>query len=91
MTGVCLELEAYFDVNFAPLGARFDIRRSVPMSGWKTKAGGIGMILTGAGSILTALSGADGFSFDSIQGGIALITGGLAVLGIGHKIEKQTS
>ncbi len=89
MFGVCLELEAYFDVNFAPLGARFDIRRNVPMSGWKTKAGGIGMILTGAGAILASVSGADGFSYESIQGGIGMITAGLAVLGIGHKIEKS--
>jgi hypothetical protein len=60
------------------------------MSGWKTWAGGIGAILGGLGRIGVALS--DGFSWaqdsQAITEGWSLIAGGLAVIGIGHKIEK---
>lgn len=58
------------------------------MTGWKTWAGGIGLILTGAGTILTS------FDFETmtfgpgLNEGLALIGTGFAALGIGHKIEK---
>jgi hypothetical protein len=55
------------------------------MKGWKTLAGGIGMILTGIGTIAMALSGQGD---TDVQSGLTLITGGLAVIGIGHKLDK---
>ena len=54
------------------------------MSGWKTWAAGIGGILSGLGMIGSALGGGDA----SINDGVQLIIGGLAIIGIGHKIEK---
>jgi hypothetical protein len=55
------------------------------MRGWKTWAGGIGMIVSGVGTLLMAFTGqADA----DLQSALSLITGGLAVIGLGHKIEK---
>ena len=57
------------------------------MSGWKTWAAGIGMILGGAALIVKQI--ADGtFSFASMGEGFTMIMGGLGLLGIGHKVEK---
>lgn len=58
------------------------------MTGWKTKAAGYGAILSGVGMIITAFVTGE---YGSIEGGIALIAGGLATLGIGHKIEKSSN
>ena len=55
------------------------------MKGWKTWAGGAGLIFTGIGVILKGFS--EG-TFDGMTEGIGLISSGLAVIGIGHKIEK---
>ena len=56
------------------------------MTGWKTWAAGIGGILSGAALIILSFTG-DGSG--SVTEGIALVVGGLAALGIGHKIEKS--
>ena len=57
------------------------------MSGWKTWAGGIGVILGGLAIIVKEI--ADGtFNFANIMQGVTVIGGGLSVLGIGHKVEK---
>lgn len=61
------------------------------MSGWKTKAGATGMILMGLGTMIAGImefvegvpTGAE-----KVQTGFFMVTGGLATLGIGHKIEK---
>ena len=60
------------------------------MTGWKTKAGGIGLILSGAGSVIGGFV-ADPMNGDMIIAGIGLIGAGFAALGIGHKIEKASS
>lgn len=58
------------------------------MTGWKTKLGGIGLILTGLSMIIAAVSG-DHFDVTKIQEGAMTAMSGFAVLGIGHKIEKS--
>lgn len=59
------------------------------MQGWKTKYGAVGLILTGVATCLTAVTmeplSIDGEKFTA---GCGMITGGLAAMGIGHKIEK---
>jgi len=57
------------------------------MGGWKTWAGGIGLIASGVGLIAQTIS-ADEFDYGKILEGIALIGSGLTVIGLGHKIEK---
>lgn len=54
------------------------------MSGWKTWAAGIGMILAGLGQVGMALGGGDG----DMNSGVQTILAGLAIIGIGHKVEK---
>ncbi len=55
------------------------------MSGWKTWAAGIAAILAGASMVVMSVTGT---GEGSISEGIQMVIGGLAVLGIGHKIEK---
>ena len=55
------------------------------MSGWKTWAAGIGMILSGIAGLLVGFSG-DGEI--NLEANLALITGGLGLIGVGHKIDK---
>lgn len=50
------------------------------MSGWKTWAAAIGSIVWGVGGFLTESHGPDA--------AVSFVTGGLAMIGIGHKIEK---
>ena len=57
------------------------------MGGWKTWAAGGASILTGVAMIAKDL--AEGtLSMDHIQSAIAFISGGLGLIGIGHKIER---
>jgi len=58
------------------------------MSGWKTWVGGLGMIATGIGTVIGGIL-AEPLDWAAVEKGIALIAGGIAVLGIGHKIEKS--
>ncbi|MFZ5989412.1 MAG: hypothetical protein ACOYWZ_20140 [Bacillota bacterium] len=55
------------------------------MGGWKSWVGGLGLILLGIGQIITGLMKDD---FEGVKLGFASISGGFAVLGIAHKIEK---
>ena len=61
------------------------------MGGWKTKTAAVGTILMGVGTVLTEgikmLQG-EGGDMDTIKGGFLMVTAGLGMLGIGHKIEK---
>ena len=57
------------------------------MTGWKTKLGGAGMIMAGLGAVIAGFV-AEPMNGEMIVGGIALISSGIAALGIGHKIEK---
>ena len=58
------------------------------MGGWKTWVAGIGTILTGLGMIAAAATKEGGFSFEAAQGGVQTVLAGLAVIGIGHKIDR---
>ena len=58
------------------------------MQGWKTLAAGIGTILTGLGMLAAAVSAEGGFSFDNLQAGVQTVLAGLAVIGIGHKLDR---
>lgn len=57
------------------------------MKGWKTKTAGGATICTGIAMILTALS-AEIFDPNALWNGILTVSGGLAVIGIGHKVDK---
>lgn len=50
------------------------------MSGWKTWTAAIGSILWGIGGYLAGVHGPDETA--------TFVTGGFALIGIGHKIEK---
>jgi len=50
------------------------------MAGWKTWVAAVGSILWGIGGLLVQAHGPDGAAM--------FITGGFALIGIGHKVEK---
>lgn len=61
------------------------------MSGWKTKAAGIGPILLGLGMIMIGIVefiDGDPLGSQKIKEGVIIFSGGLSAIGIGHKIEK---
>ena len=64
------------------------------MKGWKTWAAGIALILTGIGRMLNYVEMIGG-DVDiavlqaAITHGLEMVGAGLAVIGIGHKVEKQ--
>ena len=63
------------------------------MTGWKTRVAGLGLIFSGAGTVLSgiipALSGdLAGVDWQTVQGGITMMGMGLAAIGLGHKVEK---
>ena len=61
------------------------------MGGWKTKTAAVGTILMGVGTVLTEgikMIQGEGGDMDTIKGGFLMVTAGLGMLGIGHKIEK---
>ncbi len=55
------------------------------MGGWKTWAAAIGMWLTGLGLLISGYVNSDAAR---ITEGITTILAGLALVGIGHKLEK---
>ena len=57
------------------------------MTGWKTKLGGAGMILSGLGMLIGGYV-ANPINGEMMAEGVTLISAGLAAIGIGHKIEK---
>ena len=57
------------------------------MTGWKTWTAAIGLIASGVGMILTGFA-SDPINFELIAAGWGSIMAGLALVGIGHKIEK---
>jgi len=59
------------------------------MKGWKTKAGAVGVMLGGLSVILGALT-ADPMNLEALMGGVTTVGIGLGMLGIGHKIEKNS-
>lgn len=61
------------------------------MKGWKTKTAAIGTILMGLGTMLVegiALIQGEGGDTDAVKAGFLMVTAGLGMFGIGHKIEK---
>lgn len=76
----------WLEEQFAKLAAK-RVRRKLEMTGWKSKVGGIGAICTGVGMIAAGLVG-EKFNFDLIKEGLVIVSGGFAVLGVAHKIEK---
>ena len=58
------------------------------MTGWKTKAGGVGSIAYGVLILVNLAIGTPLPISTSPTEAIAFITGGFTALGIGHKIEK---
>ena len=61
------------------------------MTGWKTKAAGVAAIATGVGMLIpqiVKLISGEPVDGDQIYKAWGTIVGGLAILGIGHKIEK---
>ena len=56
------------------------------MSGWKTYLAGIGTILLGVSQVAMALGAPEAGT--SINGGVQTVLAGLAIVGIGHKIDK---
>ena len=65
------------------------VRKEIEMNGWKTKASGVGAILSGVALLISGLAGPT-FNFDAIQQGALTVIAGLGVLGIGHKLSKLT-
>lgn len=55
------------------------------IEGWKTKAAAVGAILGGVSIIIKSVIDLD---FSGVEAGYAMIISGLAVLGIGHKLDK---
>jgi hypothetical protein len=58
------------------------------MGGWKTWVAAIGLIASGIGMIATGFV-AEPMNFDMIVAGWGSIMAGLALVGIGHKLEKN--
>ena len=58
------------------------------MNGWKTKTGGIAMILTGLATVIQGFNEAD---WNKIASGMVMMSGGLAAIGIGAKLDKNTT
>jgi len=57
------------------------------MHGWKTWVAAIGAMATGISMIAAGIAG-DAVNPEQIWTGILTFVGGLAMVGIGHKIEK---
>lgn len=55
---------------------------------WKSTAGGVALILVGAGGIILRLVNPDHENAMAFEVGIGLIAAGLSALGIGHKVER---
>ena len=59
------------------------------MQGWKTKVAALGTACTGVAMAISGVAG-DAVDPDKVWQGILIINGALAVIGIGHKIEKSS-
>jgi hypothetical protein len=58
------------------------------MTGWKTWAAAIGTMATGVSMVAAGIA-AEAIDPDQVWTGILTFMGGLAMVGIGHKIEKN--
>lgn len=60
------------------------------MSGWKTWVAGIGGILAGLGVVAAGVVHDGGIDWTAVQNGGAAVLAGFGVLGLGHKLDKNT-
>ena len=58
------------------------------LDGYKTKIGGIGLIMAGVIGIIAEMFPDQGLPRPGLEVSLGYLTGGFAVLGIGHKVEK---
>ena len=58
------------------------------MKGWKTWTAALGLMLAGAGKALQALT-AEIPEPGALMEGVQLVLSGLALVGLGHKLEKR--
>lgn len=71
-------------------GIKYLIRRWEEMGmmkGWKTWVAGLGAIFSGLGIVIHCITSGDYSKFNE---GLMLIWTGLGMIGIGHKIEKNS-
>lgn len=61
------------------------------LDGYKTKIGGVGLILVGVTGILGMIFPDQGLPVMDIDSACAAIAAGIAALGLGHKAEKTTA
>jgi hypothetical protein len=73
---------------FEKIGLSMLRRRVFEMKGWKTWTGAIAIILTG---LATAIQGFNESDWNKVAGGITLIGSGIAAIGIGAKLDKNTT
>ena len=57
------------------------------MNGWKAKTGGVGLILTGLGTIAAALA-AQSIDYQQVMAGAVIALNGLGVFGIRVALDK---
>jgi hypothetical protein len=57
------------------------------MNGWKAKTGGIGLILTGLGTIAAAVA-SEKFDYTQVIAGAVIVFNGLGVFGIRVALDK---
>ena len=58
-----------------------------PSKSWRTVLGTAGVVLTGLAGVLTALANPD-IDFVAVKENLAVVFGGLAVYGIGVKLQR---
>lgn len=58
------------------------------LDGYKTKIGGVGLILVGVTGIISQIFPDQGLPVVDLETAIGSMAAGLAALGIGHKVEK---
>lgn len=63
------------------------LAKEIEMRGWKTKLGGIAVILSGLAYAINGLLTND---FTAMLQGFAAAGGGLGAIGLGHKVDKNT-
>ncbi len=72
----------------------FKLIQSLPINGWTTALGGLGLLLVGAGSFAVSMFAPDALANACVNGSIdpqmsiGIMAAGLTALGIGNKLDK---